>query len=512
MRSRLLQSFLFVLGFWWFGAALFWSSADPRVNLRSLERVLALFPWLSVQLPTHVTVLNAWTIQKTVLASWSLPLLIVTGLVALTGIGGAWAFAWRQHRQRGDRVRRSDGYRGISVSRGVLPVPHVPAVHALTLRSRDARLSKLTETQLAVLTDVLGLLAAQPDAFAGQDREPGSLLTHTLRATYAALADPHQPGLAAIVAAASELGKLTAWRKGEDGLAIRIRSEPRESARLLAALPSWWALPESERLAVLLAVKYYGRAEQMPEVGKDRTLHRLARGLLDRHAERVPPPEGTPSTRVYEKREPRVVLLETFERELAMIPFQTPGLPKNTLAAGWKVGSRVYMLDYRLNECLLPKLPPEIKETLTPAGEKARLEPLIAALAKLFHEMGWLVLEEGDQRVSPDAPLWVIQAGKNTFRRVIIVDLPPPFLARLPSRDTHYEITVLHPLFQIALGTAISKDDLMGGMLRPKTSSTPPVDKSAEGKPMEARNSTGAAGGPGPPTGPSVLTGLSRKP
>ena len=507
MRARLLKSFLFVLGVWWFGAALYWSSTDPRVNLRSLERVLALFPWLSVQLPTHVTVLDAWGIQKTVLALWSLPLLLVSGLVTLVGVGAAWASAWQQHRQRGARVRRSDGYRGISLSRGVLPAPQVLPVHALTLRSRDARLSALTETQLAVLTDVLGVLAAQPDAFAGEDRDPGSLLAHTLRSTYAALADPHQPGLAAIVAAASELGKLTAWTKGEDGLVIRIRSESRESARLLAALPSWWALPESERLAVLLAVKYYGRAEQLPEIGKDRTLYRLTRGLLDRHAQRMPPPQGAPSTRVYEKREPGAVLLEIFERELSMIPFQTPGLPKHTLAAGWKVGNRVYMLDYRLNECLLPKLPAELKETLTPSGEKARIEPLIAALVKLFHEMGWLVLEEGDQRVTPDAPLWIIQAGKNTFRRVLIVDLPPQFLARLPSKDTHYPISVLQPLFQMALVPSISKDDLMGGMLRPKTSSAPPAGKSVEGKTTETRASTAAASGQA-----SVPTGAPRMP
>jgi len=500
MRSRLLQSFLFVLGFWWFAAALYWSSADPRVNLRSLERVLALFPWLSVELPTHVTVLNAWAVQKTVLGSWSLPLLLLTGVLTLAGVGIAWAFAWRQHRQRDARVRTSEGYRGISLSRGVLPVPQVPSMQPLTLRARDTRLSSLTETQLALLTDVLGLLAAQPNAFAGQDREPGSLFSHTLRSTYAALADPHQPGLAAIVAAASELGKLTAWVKGEDGLAIRIRSESREAARLLAALPSWWALPELERQAVLLAVKYYGHADQLPEIGKDRTLHRLARGLVDRHAERVPPPQRASSTRVYEKREPQVVLLEVFERELAMIPFQTPGLPKNTLAAGWKVGGRVYMLDYRLNECLLPKLPAELKETLPPSSEKARLEPLAAALAKLFHDMGWLVLEVDDQRVSPEAPLWVIQAGKNTFRRVMIVDLPPPFLARLPSKDSHYDITVLQPLFPIALGVSISKDDLMGGVLRPKAAGT--ADKVAD-----TGSDAGAAGHNRASAAPGIAAG-----
>lgn len=64
--------------------------------------------------------------------------------------------------------------------------------------------------------------------------------------------------------------------------------------------------------------------------------------------------------------------------------------------------------------------------------------------------------------------LWVIQAGKLEFSRVIILDLPDEILTRLPPKDSYYEVVVKRPLFQAPLDGAISKNDLMGGMLRPK--------------------------------------------
>lgn len=479
MRSRLLQSFLFVLGFWWLVAAFYWSVSDPNVNLESLLRTKELIPWAEIVIPEHVNVLKAWDIQKQVLSFWSLPVTLVTLLSAGVGGGLVWLWAVVKNQERAERVKsQPEGYRGVTLTLGVLPVPQTPPLQKVGLRATDKALQVLTQGELATLTDVLGLLAANQECFAGENQPAGSLLQRTLKATYKALKDPDHPGPAALVAAASQLGKITAWKKDENGAWIRIKHEQREAARLLSALPSWWALPEVERLAVLYAVKYRGQIDLLPEV-KDPAVYRLARALLEQREAEEPvaaakPTEDVP-TKAYEQRDPEVELLEVFEREVAMMPFQTMGLPKNIPAVGWKKGNRAYFLENRLTEHLMGKLSPTLQAAFAPSNEKVRVQKLTAALLKLFHEKGWLVCKHESDTVPPHEALWVIQAGKLEFSRVIILELPPELVERLPPKDSYYEVVVKRPLFQPSISNAISKDDLMGGLLRPKSSAQKPA-------------------------------------
>lgn len=481
MRSRLLQSFLFVLGFWWLATGLYWSISDPEVNLASLRRVAELVSWANIQIPEHINVLEGWFLQKQVLIHWSGPVIFVTFLVAAVGAGAVWLWALSKNRERADRVKTREGFRGIALSLGPLPVPQTPPVQPVALRATDSALKELTPEELAVLTEVLGLLAANRDCFAGDNQPAGSLLQQTLKSTYAALRAPQHPGPTALVAAASELGKITAWKKDEQGAWLRVRHEQREAARLLAALPSWWALPEVERMAVLLAVKYRGQIDLLPEA-RNPAIYRLARTLLEQRAVVTPsaPTSAAQEEKVkaYEQRDPEVELFEVFERELAMMPFQTMGLPKNVPAVGWKKGNRAFFLENRLTEHVLSKLRPDLKAAFAPSGEKVRVQKLTSTLLKIFEGKGWLVREHGGFSVSSHEALWVIQAGKLEFSRVIILDLPDEIVSRLPPKDSYYEVVVKRPLFQSPLANSISKDDLMGGMLRPK-SSAPKTDEPA---------------------------------
>jgi len=545
MRSRLLHSFLFVLGFWWIAAALYWSVSGPEINHTALLRVVGLFPWVTAQLPEYVNVLEAWSIQKQVLSFWSVPVIVVTLVSATIGALLVWGFAWLRDRERDERIKSTGDYRGVSLSLGPLPVPQTPPLQPVALRATDDSLKRLTEEQLAVLRDVLGLLAANREAFAGEPQPPGSLLSRTAKATYAALRDPQHPGLLAIATAASELGKLTAWKKDEEGAWIPVRNEERESARLLAALPSWWNLPETERLAVLYAVKYRRRVDLLPESPKNPAVYRLPRSLLDRLIQEtkpaapvatdqsavpasqaapasIVPPSDLPRAKAYEQRDPEIELFEVFEREVAMLPFQTLGLPKNIPAVGWKKGNRAYLLENRLTESLMPKLRPELQVAYAPSREKVRVEPLTAALLKLFHKKGWLVLEHGSTKIPPHEGLWVIQAGKLEFSRVIVLELPEEILARLPPKDSYYEVTIKRPLFQSPFAGTISKDDLLGSMLRPKSPTPKPAPTeskpsastgdvpSTDGKPAPGENKS-AAGGCRSAAGESEPTGSERE-
>lgn len=484
MRSRLTQAFLFVLGFWWLATAIYWSFCDPtRVNLATLKKVHEVFPWIAITIPKSINVLGAWTVQKEVLHYWTLPVIALTVLMTLIGAAAVWVWAWTRNKERDDRIKSLEGYRGVELSIGTLPTPTTPAIAPVALRATDEALKNLTPQQLELLQQLLGLLAANRDAFAGENQPAGSLLQQTLKTTYAALKDPQYPGCAALAAAAADIGKITAWKKDEGGAWIRVRNEQRESARLLAALPAWWALPPTERLAVLFAVKYRGQIDALPDT-KDPAVYRLTRALLDRKVEA--PASGTPAptsvaaveaaqAKAYEQRDPEVELYEVFEREVALLPFQTAGLPKNIPAVGWKRGNRAFFLENRLTESLMPKLRHELRAALAPTREKVRVEPLTAMLLKVFDEKGWLVKESGTTSVPANEALWVINAGKLEFSRVIILDLPEDILARLPPKDSYYEVVIKRPLFQAPIANSISKDDLMGGMLRPKK----PVEKSS---------------------------------
>ena len=486
MRSKLIKSFLVVFTFWWVVTALSWSVADPELNLNALRRVAQVLHWLGigVSLPTVDGLMDAVTlqlrIQLQVLRLWSLPMVGLTMLGTVTGVALVWSKAIQSHKERDGRIAKSAAYRGVSVTLGPLPQPRLPESATVTLRPSKA-LEVLSDGERAVLSDVLGLIAAQPTAFAGANREPGSLLKNTIAAAQKALGSRHQPGLAAVAAAANELGKLTAWAPDGEGGWTMAKNENRESARLLAGLDSWYALPYADRMALTYAVKYRGRPGEMPESARDPNVYRIARSLLEVETEMAAktPEEIQPKTTAYERRDPDAELLEIFERELSMLPFQSPGLPKNIPAAGWKKNGRCYLLENQLANNLAPKLTAETRAAFVPANrdKTARVTPMTAAFLRIFESKGWLVLENGPDKVAANEALWVIQAGKLEFSRVMILNLPPDLVEKLPPQNSLYDVVVKRPMFQSAVQTTVSKDDLMGGMLRPKS---PAAAKPAE--------------------------------
>jgi hypothetical protein len=487
MRSKLLKSFLTVAIFWWLATAFYWTVSDPMLNLKGLRGIAAMLSWLGVHLevPSEANVLDALHIQTQVFKMWTLPLLVAAVVTTLAGVGIVWTRAIRVHKERVERVGSSGAYRGVSVTLGSLPEPQAPHGASITLRATDESLKVLTDPERALLSDVLGILAAhKEEAFAGQNAQPGTLLSNTLVNVRKALTSRNNPGLAAIVAAASELGKITAWKRDKEGAWVRTRSENRESARTLSALPSWYALDYTERVAVVFAVKYKGVAGQMPELSKDPTVYRLARSLLDNEvAVTAKAGEETPQ-RVFEQRDPDTELLTCFERELAVLPFQSAGMPKNIPAVGWRKNGRAYLLENRLADTLLPKLPAEVRAAFMPGArdKTARITPMTAAFLRIFAAKGWLVTEHGPDKLNPAEALWVITAGKLEFSRVIVLEMPSELNDRMPAKDSFYEITVRRPLFQSPVAAAppqqqISKEDLMGGMLRPKSA---PAAKPAE--------------------------------
>lgn len=492
MRPKLLKSFIVVVLFWFLASTLWWSIAKPETNLAALRALKHLLPFLPAAVPVEAGILGAWRVQLSVLTYWTLPVLVLVAVSGCIGLATVWVGAIRKRQERTDREDGHGEFRKVTLTKGELPLPVMLPRDELELGSHDNEaLAKLTERELALLGDILGTLSAHPDAYAGEG-VTGSLLEHTLNLCSKALMHRRHPGLAAIVAAGHELGKITAYEKaGEEWRAIKPHD--REASRVLATFDSWWALPELERTAVMLAVRFNSQPRFMPDVNGDPTSYKLARDILSAAEGAASEALAEEKQRTLErsesleKKELPDVIFETFMRALPQLPFQSRGLPKGVQAVAWKVGKRVYMAEIKLRETVMAKLPADVRGALTPnPKDRVRIQPFTLELLKALDTRGWLVRQLDGTSLEVKEALWNIQAGKLGFRGIIIIDVPDEFVPMLPPGDSMYDVAVTGTLFTpsaaatqvTASGTAVSKDDLLGMVLRP--SASPKKDPPAE--------------------------------
>lgn len=474
MRSKLLKSFIYVFGFWWMLFAIWWGVTDPQTNYEGLVRLHKLLPFMPLVMPEGaINVLHAWGMQKQVVMYWTVPMLVASSLMAVIGAGAMWYFAWTEHKARKEREESKGKFRGASVTMGPLPMPKSTPRDKLDLGAADSEaFDCMSEGEKALLVDIIGIISAHPNAYSGSGIGV-SLLEHTVRVVEEALSSKNRPGLSAIVAAAHETGKITAYKKEPDGEWVRVKNPDREAAKHMATLDSWWSLPSDTRLAVLFAVKYKSAPAQLPEVDDNPHIHKLAKDLLYRAAESTGKVAAVAKERVLAKQELPAVALKGFLDALPTLPFQD-GLPKGVKAVGWKVGTRVYLLEMHLRNTVMAKLDPDIRGALEGAyAGRDSLAKFTQELLKAFDSKGWLVKEHLKTKLEAKDALWIIQAGKYDFKGVLILDLPKDYLEVLPSKDSLYELSIKGPLFPPAVNQNVTASELTDlGLFKKPGSST----------------------------------------
>lgn len=500
MRPKLLKSFIVVLLCWLIGSTLWWSLQRPDVILQALARLARALPFLPIEVPKEATILGSIAIQFKVFIYWTLPVALFAVLSAVIGYGLMWLKAHRTRDERTARETGSGNYRGLTLTVGVLPEPKGLPRDEIDLGAEDESLARLTERERKLLADVLGTVSAHPSAYAG-DGIQIPLLDHTLNIASKALTASRNPGLSAIVAAAYEMGKITAYVKNGDEWTL-AKSQDKEAARILAMIDSWYAMPMQERNAVLMAVKYHSTPRFLPEIDGDPQTYKLARELLavaddSQIVAVVQEKQKTlEATKELTGQELPDVIFDALVRALPALSFQNRGLPKGVAAVAWKTGARVYLLEIKLRETVMGKLPAEVRGALLPnPKERSRLQPFTVELLKALDARGWLVKDINDTKVPTKEAVWNIKAGKLDFKGVIVVDVPAEFMPMLPADDSMYEVAVTGPLFTGGGGGGggganggagnggmnLSKNDLLGSVLRP--SSAPSADKQADKPP-----------------------------
>jgi hypothetical protein len=476
MRPTLLKSFLFALIFWFVVTTLWWSLQRPEVNLSALAQLKAFMPFLPFDVPEDASILSSISVQRQVFTYWTIPVLFCVLLSGLAGYSVLWLKARGLHQEREGRETGKGTFRGVTLTLGDLPVPNVFPRDSVDLSGPEnaALIAPLTGLEVTLLEDILGTISAHSaDAYAGEGVS-STLEEHVSAITYQALQGKKRAGLSALVAAGHELGKITAYKKNPDGSWTAHKRQDVEGARILATLESWYALPALERNAVMMAVKYHSTPKFLPEPEGDVAVHRLAKELLNTSDETVA------QVVVQEKQKTLDTVLSTstkslsdiifdaFLESLPSLSFQNRGLPKGVAAVAWKMGTRIYMLEIKLRETVTAKIPLEVRGALTPnPRDRSRLQPFTVELLKALESRGWLVKTINDVTLDAKDALWNVKAGKLDFKGVIVIDIPAEYLQQLPSGDSMYDIAVTGALFNTFSGISMSKQDLLGSVLRP---------------------------------------------
>lgn len=479
MKNKLLQSFFFILSFWWTVLFVLFS-LEPSLTVDALTR-LGRAPDTSVSALNHlkywIDLLEAWTIP---MVGW-LGVSMVLGFV-VTGWSVVKVVIGRKHRETGDGE-----YRGIKLTLGEFPQPvmlkSVPMKGFSASGEFGKKVSNMTPEQLSLLKEIFEVIAAYPDAFPG-DGHGVTLLEHTINVVEKILNEPDSMPLAAVAAAAHDVGKITAF-KMDGGEWKRVKAHDKESGKWLALLPSWWKLPEDERNALVLAVKYDHSRGALPTRPDDGRASALAMQIIQQVSKADCQATKEEKQKVLDAREVDTLILQSFVDELPRLTWQDMGLPPGVKAVGWKVGKRLYFLESQLRERCLAVLDPDLTAAL--GGfyrEKGKIAPFSIALMKVLNDQGWLVKQIGKIKVPDEMPLWKIKAGSKEFSAIIAIDVPDDMLDRLPPKDTSYVLEVVGP-HVVQPGSVSTADISLDGVLSSGKKTRPKVEKQKPGQPRD---------------------------
>jgi len=209
-------------------------------------------------------------------------------------------------------------------------------------------------------------------------------------------------------------------------------------------------------------VRNRSNPDALIDANGNKSVLNLAKSLLYKAAAAVEKASTDERTRVLTKQEVPDLAFKIFMDNINQLGFQD-GLPKGVKAIGWKIGSRIYLLEIKLRETLMAKLPEDVRGALVAtAAAKKGLHPFTVDLMKAFNSKGWLVKEVNGTKVTAREALWNIQAGKLPYRGILILDIPSEFQEMLPAKDSIYAITVTGPLFSNAGSTPMTSSDMAG--------------------------------------------------
>lgn len=452
MKSRLLGSFVTVVLFWWaLSSFLFFFLSSPETAEEKLTKFESWAPWWFLTpdaVAKKVTILDLFgnlNNQVLILVEWIIPTLVIISTTAAIGYVLSWVFALWLKRKRELSEKGKGQWRGVDVTMGFIPEPDKLKKATIELKISKAMSNKidaLPEGGKALLHEILGTLAAYPEAFAGAGHGVG-LLRHTLNVMQRSVKIEEQDPLLILAAATHDLGKITAFKKiGDDFVAIK--NHDKESARLVALFDSWWKMDESEREVLRLAVKYSHAPSAVPKLPG---VHPVRVVELIRQLKSC---DGMATSaekkKVLEKKNLEDLVVDAFLQKLPQIPFQVKGIPIGVKAAGWVRNGVIYLLEHRIREAVLEALDDDVYAAFGGGHRQGRhVTEVTQYLILGLDKRGWLVRGAKNKVIPSYEALWHITAGSHSFSGVLILKTPADVLALTPDKETLYDMYINCP-------------------------------------------------------------------
>ncbi|WP_414039355.1 hypothetical protein ACJU26_09005 [Acidithiobacillus sp. M4-SHS-6] len=458
MRDALLKSFIRIVLIWFTLLFVYWGVSDARIGH-------------TIQLLLHkavlVTPLNAIAWLWYVVYHWTLPWLLVSLVLFVVAYQATHLWHWRKRVQTARGADADAPWRGMRVTLGYLPKPvwemREPEQDFDWGAFRD-RAAELPQAHREVLEQTLSVLSAYPagTVYVGPGHTD-SLLEHTLHVLEPLwMASSGRDPLLPLLAAAHDMGKIRAWKKVDlpDGGFTwkRVGWHDDWSARLFSGLPSYWKLPDEDKLLALLALRYGHKFSQAPLLPIQQTqrlvrLHELLEGA-DREATAE---EKKAVIAANAENMPEYLTRAFLDAITESLTFYVPGLPKGRKASVWRRKSRIYISEPALREAVLQHLPEDVAAAIESSRKPREVSPVTQALFEALRVQGWLVeaLPEPGTRPESDGPvplmiarppLWNIRSGNINLNGVLIVNIPVEEQYRLHG-ECPVPILTLCPLY-----------------------------------------------------------------
>lgn len=304
----------------------------------------------------------------------------------------------------------------------------------------------LSPQERALAEDLLQLLAANPDHFAGLGHGVG-LLEHTFNVlSEAAPRCTHDFRLPFIAALAHDIGKLVTFMPDGKGGWTRKGLHTREGARILATLPNFGELPDLHQSALMLAIKYDHAPSKMPMLRGDKEATMLAMRIINTLSAADKTATAEEKDRNLEKLQPEDIIWRDFVDNLRDANvFQSNGKRGGSNQLSLPANDKyVYLFEAYWREDAIKRLPAEMAAALDlTRRDSGKLAKYTNILVQVLRKEGLLVTEadtvnlvdgaEIVKRVSlpQDTALWDIRSGfikdgimptGTEFRGILVLD------------------------------------------------------------------------------------------
>lgn len=229
-----------------------------------------------------------------------------------------------------------------------------------------------------------------------------------------------------------------------------------DSSKFITKLDAWYELNLIDRKLVLYSIKYQDADLPIVLPGiDDENLLRLkkiieaVKNLTVAFRIKDPKEKTAPVFNLEEE------VFSAFREGFFKMIFQAKGNKRGQPADGWRVDSKLYLIEHRVHDIcsalLSEKAVSELAKIEEKCGEHSAFNQV---LFKVLYEKELLVLkmntylldgsEAGEEELSPENPLWNIWAGRLEMKNILVVEFPEEERGIYP-KETSYKIQAQFP-------------------------------------------------------------------